>query len=113
MNYKEKLETIIEEFNSLLSDSILFPECRGGKFNLFIKEVGGIYIAVFFAEGNKELPIYIIKNTTGGELIYKQAYFGVFKWALLTEDSISKRVFKMKLKVITNYSLNSYQSLSI
>ncbi len=98
MDYREKLETFIGELNEMLSDDLLFPDKRTGRFELTIKEglIGGengetydaVAIYLFFKEGGVSHPIYIRKHRESTKEAFSMAYREIFRQAFCLKDGI-------------------------
>jgi len=99
--YKEKLENLIGDLNSTISDTLFNPEYNGWEYVLSLTEIDKhISCRLEFKDGNKTLAINY-QSTEGDNLtdeikndFYGKCYFTIFRLLLYGVDDRSMSPFK-------------------
>jgi len=95
-DYKQKIEDLVEELNLVISDSRVFPEQRGNRFELTIIDgivyENGTYVDYIeghlrFIDGDKK---HVVMRLSGRASLdfYHEFYFRIFRALFLTVDYI-------------------------
>jgi len=90
--YKEKLEGIIEDFNSILSDRMMFPEYKGGEFKLEIgdKTEDEVTVLISFKEGDESWYILRRDGVKNDDKFYGYCYGIFLRQMLFSVDSVGE-----------------------
>jgi hypothetical protein len=112
MDYKTKIEELVSDMNQLISDPMMFPTQRGGRFiSVFttVNDTQRVYVA--FKEGNVEHSIYASGNIGGmsEDEYYTNVYFRVLRNLLFSEDMLTTKESgwpsMLSLKTLANEGL--------